>query len=44
MPRAAVFLLILLILAGGLLYFLSASVEEVPQIVIEENVDANASN
>ncbi|HET9356179.1 MAG TPA: hypothetical protein VFO42_08455 [Sphingomicrobium sp.] len=43
MPRIAMILLFLLILAGGLLYFLSASVEEVPQTVIEENV-ANAAN
>ena len=43
MPRIAMILLFLLILAGGLLYFLSASVEEVPQSVIEENV-INASN
>lgn len=43
MPRIAMILLFLLILAGGLLYFLSASVEEVPQAVIEENV-INASN
>lgn len=44
MPRIAMILLLLLILAGGLLYFLSASVDEVPLAVIEENVVANGSN
>ena len=43
MPRIAMILLFLLILAGGLLYFLSSSAREVPQAVIEENV-TNAAN
>ena len=44
MPRIAMILLLLLILAGGLLYFLSASVKETPQTVIEENVTGNAAH
>ena len=44
MPRIVIVLLLLLILAAGLLYLLSASVDEVPQTVIEENVTGNASN
>ena len=42
MPRFALVLLFLLLLLGGLLYFLSSSVDEVPQTVIEQNVAANA--
>lgn len=42
-PRAAIVLLLLLIAAAGLLYFLSASVEEAPLTVIEENVTGNAA-
>ena len=44
MPRFALVLLFLLIAIGGLLYFLSSSVDDVPQTVIEENVAANAAN
>ncbi len=44
MPRIAMILLFLLILIGGLLYFLSSSAREVPRTVIEQNVTANAAN
>ena len=44
MPRIAIILLLLLILLAGLLYLLSASVDEVPQTVIEGNVTGNAAN
>ena len=37
------FLLLLVLVAAGLIYFLSSSVEEVPQTVIEENVALNAA-
>ena len=43
MPRIVMILLFLLILAGGLLYFLSVSVKQVPLTVIEENVLAHAT-
>ena len=43
MPRIAMILLLLLILVAGLLYFLSASVEEAPLTVIEEDVTGNAA-
>ena len=43
MPRLVMILLVLLILAAGLLYFLSASVDEAPLTVIEENVASNAA-
>ena len=43
MPRIAIILLLLVIVLAGLLYLLSASVDEVPQTVIEENVAANAA-
>ena len=44
MPRGLIFLiLIVLILVGGL-YFLSNSAEEVPTQTIEADVTANAAN
>lgn len=45
MPRAIVFLLILLLLLGGALYFLSTQADEVPTQSIEVDVSAagNAS-
>ena len=41
MPRGLLLLLALLLIGGGLLYFLSTQAEPVPQTTIETNV-ANA--
>ena len=44
MPRGLVFLVLIIILLIGGLYFLSRSAEEVPVQAIEADVTANAAN
>lgn len=43
MPRGLIFLIVLVLILAGILYFLSNSAEEVPVRTIEADVTANAS-
>jgi hypothetical protein len=43
MPRGLIFLVIVILLLIGGIYFLSRSAEEVPVETIEDNVTANAA-
>lgn len=44
MPRGLIFLIVIVLLLVGGLYFLSRSVEEVPTQTIEADVTANAAS
>lgn len=43
MPRALMLILFLLVVVGGLLFFLSRQAEEVPTQTIEEDVGVSAN-
>jgi hypothetical protein len=44
MPRGLIFLILILLIIIGGIFFLSRSAEEVPVKTIEANVTANATN
>jgi hypothetical protein len=44
MPRGLIFLILILLIIVGGIFFLSRSAEEVPVKTIEANVTANATN
>ena len=44
MPRGLIFLILLIVIIVGGIFFLSRSAEEVPVQTIEANVTANAAN
>lgn len=44
MPRGLIFLILIILIVVGGVYFLSKSAEEVPQQTIEADVTANAAN
>ena len=44
MPRGLIFLILIILIVIGALFFLSKSAEEVPVQTIEANVTANATN
>jgi hypothetical protein len=44
MPRGLIFLILIILIIAGCLYFLSTSADEVPVQTIEADVTANAAN